>query len=237
MKSTLLSLGVDLLHAFLQHQINQSELKVSARKYVDDMVLSATGKGCAYDLRTAFKSVKKTLEALVCASARPSASCWLTPMAVALNAVAPGIGWWGCCKKRIWKGSAAQKSCGTGTNLKGGVNADPQVTIHLESLLTGQEWPPTAEEWNSAETGHRGRGPVRHLHSLCERRDWKPEDEVFPLGGRRLLRRFLPATVMASVVSRRPEFEAIERRLDGPTIEAVIIPAEQSYTLLAVASG
>eukprot|EP00971_Amphidinium_carterae_P302393 6008734-Amphidinium_carterae.1 len=44
-------LAVDLLHAFLQRKIHASELKVSARKYVDDMVLSAFGKGCANELR------------------------------------------------------------------------------------------------------------------------------------------------------------------------------------------
>eukprot|EP00971_Amphidinium_carterae_P212065 4207948-Amphidinium_carterae.1 len=35
-------LAVDLLHAFLQHQLNASDLKVSVRKYVDDMVLAAS---------------------------------------------------------------------------------------------------------------------------------------------------------------------------------------------------
>eukprot|EP00971_Amphidinium_carterae_P240330 4771293-Amphidinium_carterae.3 len=55
-------LAVDLLHAFLQHQINRSELKVSVRKYVDDMVLSAVGKGRAYEVREAFCSIKKILE-------------------------------------------------------------------------------------------------------------------------------------------------------------------------------
>eukprot|EP00971_Amphidinium_carterae_P028435 559850-Amphidinium_carterae.1 len=56
-------LAVDLLHAFLQHQLYASELKVSVRKYVDDMVVSASGRGCAYDLREAFQSVRKVLVA------------------------------------------------------------------------------------------------------------------------------------------------------------------------------
>eukprot|EP00971_Amphidinium_carterae_P080275 1588413-Amphidinium_carterae.1 len=49
-------LAVDLLHAFLQHQLNASDLKVSVRKHVDDMVLAASGKGCAFELREAFKA-------------------------------------------------------------------------------------------------------------------------------------------------------------------------------------
>eukprot|EP00971_Amphidinium_carterae_P012529 246745-Amphidinium_carterae.2 len=52
-------LAGDLLHAFLQHKINQSELKESVLKYVDDMVLSASAKRCASELREA----KRILEA------------------------------------------------------------------------------------------------------------------------------------------------------------------------------
>eukprot|EP00971_Amphidinium_carterae_P251421 4990656-Amphidinium_carterae.1 len=37
-------------------------LKVSVRKYVDDMVLSASGKGCAFALREAFRAVRRVLE-------------------------------------------------------------------------------------------------------------------------------------------------------------------------------
>eukprot|EP00971_Amphidinium_carterae_P193610 3841624-Amphidinium_carterae.1 len=55
-------LAVDLLHAFLQHQIHVSALKVSVRKYVDGMVLSAAGRSCAVELREAFRAVKKVLE-------------------------------------------------------------------------------------------------------------------------------------------------------------------------------
>eukprot|EP00971_Amphidinium_carterae_P051932 1022282-Amphidinium_carterae.2 len=57
-------LAVDLadLHAFLQHKLYASKLKVSVRKYVDDMVLSASGKGCAFALREAFKAVRRVLE-------------------------------------------------------------------------------------------------------------------------------------------------------------------------------
>eukprot|EP00971_Amphidinium_carterae_P061465 1216714-Amphidinium_carterae.2 len=55
-------LAVDLLHAFLQHQIHVSALTVSVRKYVDDMVLSASGRSCAVELREAFRAVKKVLE-------------------------------------------------------------------------------------------------------------------------------------------------------------------------------
>eukprot|EP00971_Amphidinium_carterae_P303923 6039353-Amphidinium_carterae.1 len=54
-------LAVDLLHAFLQHQLNASHLKVSVRKYVDDMVLAASGRGCAFELREAFRSVRTVL--------------------------------------------------------------------------------------------------------------------------------------------------------------------------------
>eukprot|EP00971_Amphidinium_carterae_P331897 6465724-Amphidinium_carterae.3 len=43
--------------------IPASQLRVSVRKYVDDMVLSASGKGCAYDLREAFRAIKRVLEA------------------------------------------------------------------------------------------------------------------------------------------------------------------------------
>eukprot|EP00971_Amphidinium_carterae_P147483 2922600-Amphidinium_carterae.1 len=56
-------LAVDLLHAFLQHKLYASKLKVSVRKYVDDMVLTASGRGCAFTLREAFRAVKQVLEA------------------------------------------------------------------------------------------------------------------------------------------------------------------------------
>eukprot|EP00971_Amphidinium_carterae_P151505 3003768-Amphidinium_carterae.1 len=54
-------LAVDLLHAFLQHHLNASNLKVPVRKYVDDMVLAASGRGCAFELREAFRSVRQVL--------------------------------------------------------------------------------------------------------------------------------------------------------------------------------
>eukprot|EP00971_Amphidinium_carterae_P117597 2329801-Amphidinium_carterae.2 len=44
------------------HKLDASELKVSARKYANDMVLTASSKGCAFELREAFKSVKRMLE-------------------------------------------------------------------------------------------------------------------------------------------------------------------------------
>eukprot|EP00971_Amphidinium_carterae_P339756 6477738-Amphidinium_carterae.1 len=56
-------LAVDLLHALLQHKLHASQLRVSVRKYVDDMVLSASGRGCAFTLREAFRAVRQVLEA------------------------------------------------------------------------------------------------------------------------------------------------------------------------------
>eukprot|EP00971_Amphidinium_carterae_P184364 3660111-Amphidinium_carterae.1 len=55
--------AMDLLHAFLQHKLYASKLRVSVRKYVDDMVLTASGRGCAFTLREAFRAVKQVLEA------------------------------------------------------------------------------------------------------------------------------------------------------------------------------
>eukprot|EP00971_Amphidinium_carterae_P339833 6477839-Amphidinium_carterae.1 len=65
-------LAVDLLHAFLQHQINRSELKVLVRKYVDDMVSSAAGKGCLCSSRSL--PCCPYWKPPACASTRPNVS-------------------------------------------------------------------------------------------------------------------------------------------------------------------
>eukprot|EP00971_Amphidinium_carterae_P205544 4079250-Amphidinium_carterae.3 len=70
--------------------------------------------------------------------------------------------------------------------LKGRVKADPQVTLDLytirawqRALLGGQQWPPSDAQWETATLGRRGRGPVRHLRTLCERLEWHPVVEGF----------------------------------------------------------
>eukprot|EP00971_Amphidinium_carterae_P209184 4149773-Amphidinium_carterae.1 len=120
--------------------------------------------------------------------------------------------------------------------LKGGIKADPQVTLDLytirawqRALQTGQPWPPTATQWANAEVGRRGRGPVRHLHSLCERLGWHPTPGGFgtPRGeitwddADYFVVTASHCQVMASVVERRPDFRGIETGLDGPTLKAM----------------
>eukprot|EP00971_Amphidinium_carterae_P242916 4823288-Amphidinium_carterae.1 len=64
---TALRLAIDMYRGrrriLVNGAIQASELRVSVRKYVDDMVLSASGQGCAYDLREAFRAIKRVLEA------------------------------------------------------------------------------------------------------------------------------------------------------------------------------
>eukprot|EP00971_Amphidinium_carterae_P091215 1805612-Amphidinium_carterae.1 len=120
--------------------------------------------------------------------------------------------------------------------LKGGIKADPQVTLDLytirawqRALQGGQLWPPAATQWANAGVGRRGRGPVRHLHSLCERLGWYPKPGGFgtPRGdvswddADYFVVTASHCKVMAAVVERRPDFHGIERGLDGPTLKAM----------------
>eukprot|EP00971_Amphidinium_carterae_P344867 6485529-Amphidinium_carterae.1 len=88
---------------------------------------------------------------------------------------------------------------------------------------------PTDARWESATLGRRGRGPVRHLQTLCERLEWHPVVEGFDTPRGRI--RWEDADyyvvlashcrTMAEVVARRPDFQGLERGLDGPTIKAM----------------
>eukprot|EP00971_Amphidinium_carterae_P292268 5801930-Amphidinium_carterae.2 len=214
------------------------------------MVLSATGKGCAYDLREAFRVVKKILEESgmrlnknKCVVVANTDSCrlecrrawnrmgvdvsfttrdlgvdvqwgpWMKPVQqsriksfttamsrvrmlnlplrfkmnmvralyplVIYGSEVSGLAKTSMAKVRV----SARSALGRGAQLRRAAELEltekaesKQVTLDLytirawqRALLTGQDWPPAAEEWRSAETGRRGRGPVRHLRSLCER--------------------------------------------------------------------
>eukprot|EP00971_Amphidinium_carterae_P008180 161594-Amphidinium_carterae.1 len=77
--------------------------------------------------------------------------------------------------------------------------------------------------------GRRGRGPIRQVHSLCERLGWYPTPGGFgtPSGAITwddadyFVVSASHRQVMASVVKRRPDFHGIERGLDGPTLKAM----------------
>eukprot|EP00971_Amphidinium_carterae_P238139 4727659-Amphidinium_carterae.1 len=90
--------------------------------------------------------------------------------------------------------------------LKGGIKADPQVTLDLytirawqRALQAGQPWPPTATQWANADRGFgTPRGEVT----------WTDADYFVVTASH--------CQVMASVVERRPDFRGIENGLDGP---------------------
>eukprot|EP00971_Amphidinium_carterae_P351506 6492146-Amphidinium_carterae.2 len=115
--------------------------------------------------------------------------------------------------------------------LKVASEADPQVTLDLytirawqRALAAGQSWPPTAAQWADATKGRTGRGPVRHLRSLCDRFGWEPTPGGFdtPRGEIRweeadyFVVTASHCQIMQTVVARRPDFRGIERGLDGP---------------------
>eukprot|EP00971_Amphidinium_carterae_P130643 2588109-Amphidinium_carterae.3 len=237
-------LAVDLLHAFLQHKIHASELRVSVRKYVDDMVLSASGKGCAYALREAFRAIKRVLEASgmrlkfkqdqVRGSGKHQCMPHRMPQSLAPNGCRlgtlekPGTAGQnpviqqghdaganvesGFCTPllstaRRSPGSrsprlvikvrtAARRALGRGTQLrraaeleltlKGGLKAHPQVAFDLYTIRAWQRacgnmhvWPPPDRQWDKVDTGRAGRGPLRHLKTLCVRLRWTPQPQGF----------------------------------------------------------
>eukprot|EP00971_Amphidinium_carterae_P091993 1821266-Amphidinium_carterae.1 len=56
------ALAVDLLDCFLSRVLGQASIReVCVRKYVDDLVLSATGKHCGSTLLLAFKEVRQAM--------------------------------------------------------------------------------------------------------------------------------------------------------------------------------
>eukprot|EP00971_Amphidinium_carterae_P134074 2656924-Amphidinium_carterae.1 len=55
-------LAVDLLHAFLIRTLQRAGRQVEVRKYVDDMVLVASGPHFAHHLRDSYRNVLKALK-------------------------------------------------------------------------------------------------------------------------------------------------------------------------------
>eukprot|EP00971_Amphidinium_carterae_P094512 1870755-Amphidinium_carterae.2 len=89
-------------------------------------------------------------------------------------------------RRALGRGAQLRRAAELELALKGGIKADPQVTLDLytirawqRALLDGQHWPPSEVQWADAAEGRRGRGPVRHLHSLCERLGWCPKPGGF----------------------------------------------------------
>eukprot|EP00971_Amphidinium_carterae_P054012 1063257-Amphidinium_carterae.1 len=137
-------------------------------------------------------------------------------------------------RRALGRGAQLRRAAELEIALKGGIKADPQVTLDLytirawqRALLEGR--PPSEEQWADAAKGRSGRGPVRHLRSLCDRLGWCPKPEGFgtPRGDIRwedadyFVVTASHCKVMAAVVERRPDFHGIERGLDGPTLKAM----------------
>eukprot|EP00971_Amphidinium_carterae_P172069 3411602-Amphidinium_carterae.1 len=139
-------------------------------------------------------------------------------------------------RRALGKGAQLRRAAELELALKGGIKADPQVTLDLytirawqRALQAGQNWPPPEAQWTGALTGRTGRGPVRHLRSLCDRLGWEPTPGGFgtPRGEIRwedadyFVVTASHCQIMRTVVARRPDFHGIERGLDGPTIKAM----------------
>eukprot|EP00971_Amphidinium_carterae_P347774 6489957-Amphidinium_carterae.1 len=146
-------------------------------------------------------------------------------------------------RRALGKGAQLRRAAELELTLKGGIKADPQVTLDVytirawqRALDDGQSWPPTATQWTDAKKGRTGRGPVRHLRSLCDRLGWEPRPGGFdtPRGTIRWEEAdYFVVTashchLMRSVVARRPDFQGIERGLDGPTLKAMRTLAAKS---------
>eukprot|EP00971_Amphidinium_carterae_P046018 905444-Amphidinium_carterae.1 len=89
-------------------------------------------------------------------------------------------------RRALGRGAQLRRAAELELALKGGIKADPQVTLDLytirawqRALLDGQLWPPSEVQWTDAAKGRRGRGPVRHLHSLRARLGWCPKPGGF----------------------------------------------------------
>eukprot|EP00971_Amphidinium_carterae_P132322 2620887-Amphidinium_carterae.1 len=254
--------------SFSTSSCNASDLKVSVRKYVDDMVLAASGRGCAFDLREAFKAVRTVLsnagmmlnkmKCVVVADTDASLAgtnagelgvvweCRILQVAFHTRGLGVDVQWgpWRnpvqqsriksftaamtrvrmlnlplrfkmsmiralyplviygsevsglavtslqkvrvSARRALGRGAQLRRAAELELALKGGIKADPQVTLDLytirawqRALQAGQLWPPAETQWADASKGRRGRGPVRHLHSLCERLGWYPKPGGF----------------------------------------------------------
>eukprot|EP00971_Amphidinium_carterae_P056198 1108840-Amphidinium_carterae.1 len=139
-------------------------------------------------------------------------------------------------RRALGRGAQLRRAAELELALKGGIKADPQVTLDLytirawqRALLSGQQWPPSHTQWTDASKGRRGRGPLRHLKSLCDRLGWWPLPGGFgtPRGDVSWddVDYFVVTEshrhVMEDVAKRRPDFQGIERGLDGPTLKAM----------------
>eukprot|EP00971_Amphidinium_carterae_P096058 1900874-Amphidinium_carterae.1 len=110
-------------------------------------------------------------------------------------------------------------------------------------------WPPPENLWDRVDRGRAGRGPLRHLKTLCQRLRWTPQPQGFltPEGSISWADADYYVVlashryVMQQVVARRPEFEGIELGIDGRTIEAMRTLANRndhaSRAVLNAASG
>eukprot|EP00971_Amphidinium_carterae_P197372 3917589-Amphidinium_carterae.2 len=82
-------------------------------------------------------------------------------------------------RSALGRGAQLRRAAELELVLKGGVKADLQVTLDLctirawqRALSSGEL--PSQSQWAIADRGRRGRGPIRHLHALCNRLQWKP---------------------------------------------------------------
>eukprot|EP00971_Amphidinium_carterae_P105715 2093546-Amphidinium_carterae.1 len=237
------------------------------------MVLSASGKGCAYQFREAFRSIKKILELAgmrlnktKCVVVANTDACrhecrraW-NRMGVDVGFTTRNLGvdvQWGPWRNPVQlsriksftaamsrvqdehdpgavsachlygsevSGLAATSShrvrvsargaLGRGAQLRraaelelaltGGIKADPQVTLDLYTIRAWQRAQLTGHEWRPTEEGFVApRGSVR----------WEDADYYVVLASH--------CKIMADVVARRPDFQGLERGLDGPTIKAM----------------
>eukprot|EP00971_Amphidinium_carterae_P163163 3234778-Amphidinium_carterae.1 len=72
-------------------------------------------------------------------------------------------------------------------------------------------WPPPENFWDRVDRGRPGRGPLRHLKTLCQRLRWTPQPHGF-------------LTPEGWWIGRRPEFEGI----DGRTLKDMCVLANRN---------
>eukprot|EP00971_Amphidinium_carterae_P231450 4593218-Amphidinium_carterae.1 len=132
----------------------------------------------------------------------------------------------------LGRGTQLRRAAELELTLKGGIKADPQVAFDLHTIRAWQRacgnmhvWPPPEAIWDKVDRGRKGRGPFRHLKTLCFRLGWTPQPQGFLTPGGSIAWEDADYYVVTAshryVMARRPEFEGIEFGIDGRTIKAM----------------
>eukprot|EP00971_Amphidinium_carterae_P244316 4850994-Amphidinium_carterae.1 len=141
------ALAVDLLDCFLSRVLGRASIReISVRKYVDDLVLYATGTQCGGSLLLAFKSVKQETEQAGMLLNAKKTKVVVNGKVASLSA---GPGWAGVCRRLslrcvTWGWTSSGRPAAT---LSSALESEPSLSPCAGSNFLGCLSRPKRELW------------------------------------------------------------------------------------------